>query len=233
MNHADPFAEWDAAYVLGALPVQQRHSYEEHLADCAVCRDAVGELAGMPALLGQLPVAEATALGEQGGSGTEPTDPVPASLAGMAAPRSRSWVWPVIVIMLALLIGGASGYGLRAATQPAQLPPAVSRAADLRVAFTAVNGAPLIAVADLVPGSGATTVRIECQYSGSSGYGGIPSYALWAVDNSGRRYRGDSWRATPGVLITSSSRFAVPRSRIAELTITDTATGDVLMRARV
>lgn len=234
MNSADPYAAWDAAYVLGALPVQQRHAYEEHLAECADCRAAVGDLAGMPGLLAQLPAAEANALGGDGTSGPGSGVAVPASLMGMSLPRVRSRWWITAAVIIALLVGGAAGYGLRSATEPARTPPAsISQAADRRVAFTAVNGVPLIAVADLVPGSGATTVKLECQYSGSSGYGGIPRYALWAVDSSGRRLRGDTWRALPGALISSSSRFAVPRSRIVQLAIVDVDSGDVLMRAQV
>ena len=38
------FAQWDAAYVLGALPGAERHAFEEHLEGCADCRRAVAEL---------------------------------------------------------------------------------------------------------------------------------------------------------------------------------------------
>ena len=42
---------WDAAYVLGALSEADRGEYEEHLADCMSCREAVAELAGVVPLL--------------------------------------------------------------------------------------------------------------------------------------------------------------------------------------
>ena len=45
----DPYREWDAAYVLGALSPRDRRAFEQHLATCAACREAVAELAGMPA----------------------------------------------------------------------------------------------------------------------------------------------------------------------------------------
>ena len=57
----DPYREWDAAYVLGALPPGERREFEEHLATCDACRAAVGEIAGLPGLLGQVPVEDAVA----------------------------------------------------------------------------------------------------------------------------------------------------------------------------
>lgn len=50
----DKHATWDAAYVLGSLPRAQRHEFETHLSACASCRNAVGELAGMPSVLSLL-----------------------------------------------------------------------------------------------------------------------------------------------------------------------------------
>ena len=48
------YAMWDAAYVLGSLSSVERREYEAHLSTCPSCREAVGEIGGMPALLAQL-----------------------------------------------------------------------------------------------------------------------------------------------------------------------------------
>jgi hypothetical protein len=50
----DKYAHWDAAYVLGSLSETDRREFEAHLDECGTCRDAVNELAGMPALLSLL-----------------------------------------------------------------------------------------------------------------------------------------------------------------------------------
>ena len=42
-GHGDRYAEWDSAYVLGALSPSDRRSYERHLAECDACRAAVGK----------------------------------------------------------------------------------------------------------------------------------------------------------------------------------------------
>ena len=47
----DEYEMWDAAYVLGSLSSTQRREFEAHKAECPLCRSAVGELTGMPALL--------------------------------------------------------------------------------------------------------------------------------------------------------------------------------------
>ena len=60
----DPFREWDAAYVLGALSADDRRDFERHLQTCPVCAGAVAELAGLPGILSALPVAEAVAIDE-------------------------------------------------------------------------------------------------------------------------------------------------------------------------
>ena len=56
------FADWDSAYVLGALSPADRREYEEHLETCEVCRRSVAELAPMPGLLARLPAERAEAL---------------------------------------------------------------------------------------------------------------------------------------------------------------------------
>jgi carotenoid cleavage dioxygenase-like enzyme len=48
---AHEYEMWDAAYVLGALSEADRGEYEEHLAGCMSCREAVAELAGVVPLL--------------------------------------------------------------------------------------------------------------------------------------------------------------------------------------
>src|SRR5262249_53998586 len=57
----DPYREWDAAYLLGALSAKDRRGYEEHLHTCADCSAAVASLAGVPGMLAALPAERALA----------------------------------------------------------------------------------------------------------------------------------------------------------------------------
>ena len=65
------FAEWDAAYVLGALSPDDRHAYEDHLAGCERCRAAVAELAPLPGLLARGRPAVVREEAEPGTAGPE------------------------------------------------------------------------------------------------------------------------------------------------------------------
>jgi len=79
-----PFAQDDAAYVLGALSSVERLEFERHLGTCADCRRAVRELAGMPGLLSRVDPEVLTT--------TPVEDPLPASVLPrltQAARRSR------------------------------------------------------------------------------------------------------------------------------------------------
>jgi len=52
-DHAH-FAEWDAAYVVGALSSAERLRFEDHLAACPECRRAVAELSPTIGLLSRV-----------------------------------------------------------------------------------------------------------------------------------------------------------------------------------
>src|SRR5439155_80201 len=58
----DRYAEWDAAYVLGALSSAERLEFEAHLGTCVACSARVAEMAGMPGILGRLDGASAEEL---------------------------------------------------------------------------------------------------------------------------------------------------------------------------
>ncbi|WP_171905349.1 anti-sigma factor family protein, partial [Cellulosimicrobium cellulans] len=86
----DPYREWDAAYVLGALGPQDRREFERHLATCAACRDSVAGLAGMPGILGMLTPEHATAL-----AGPGPHDGASPDRAAGGAPGDEADVVPL------------------------------------------------------------------------------------------------------------------------------------------
>ena len=58
----DDLAEWDAAYILGALSLEDRRTYEGYLAANPARAAELTELAGMPGILNALSRDEAVAL---------------------------------------------------------------------------------------------------------------------------------------------------------------------------
>ncbi|QDP95910.1 hypothetical protein FOE78_08375 [Microlunatus elymi] len=241
MTEPDRFADWDAAYVLGALTVPQRHAFEDHLADCADCRTAVSELAAMPGLLSQLPAAEAVALNEErllddhdqqaGDRG------LPESIRRMSPPRGRSLpgrLLLVAVVVIALIIGGVGGYLIRDTIAGPPAPaPSVTLPNDVRLAFAPVRPSTMIAVADLTGTGSGTKINIECQYANTAGYGSTGRYALYVVDQNGDRTRGTSWPAAPGERVRTSMTSTLSLSEINSLEIDDVGTGQTIMRAIV
>jgi hypothetical protein len=192
----DGYADWDAAYVLGALSTAERLEFEEHLAECAVCRAAVADLAGMPGLLAQLPAGEVLAMDHAGGSGgkswdesfrtmTPPASLMPA-LPSERPQDGRRWLVPVAAAAAALLIGGLGGYaastvgrdnspGGRSTAGSTTGPARPGSAGPGRLAFTAVEPSLMTAVVDVVPIANGTELRVECQYARQTASGSTAS----------------------------------------------------------
>ena len=58
----DAFKDWDASYVLGALSPDERREYENHLARCTNCTNAIAFFAGIPGILSKVDSQSAIAL---------------------------------------------------------------------------------------------------------------------------------------------------------------------------
>jgi hypothetical protein len=105
-------AEWDAAYVLGALSEDDRRSYENYLGDNPDRAAELTALADMPAIIDALSPAEAVALTDLGQVDARPDNI--AALAQAAAARERrlrrSRLVAAVAVAAALaIVGGVVG----------------------------------------------------------------------------------------------------------------------------
>ncbi|MGO8958499.1 MAG: anti-sigma factor family protein [Streptosporangiaceae bacterium] len=123
-------------YVVGAITPADRSAVDEHLAGCAVCRDELAGLAGLPALLGRVPADEAAAI--LLGRDPDASRPPLASLLNRAATLRRLRVWPRLAAAAAA--GLVIGAGAVAAAHEIARPKAPSAAAAARPWGTAVHG---------------------------------------------------------------------------------------------
>ncbi|KSW29947.1 zf-HC2 domain-containing protein [Cellulomonas sp. B6] len=213
---ADPYREWDAAYVLGALAPAERRDFEAHLAGCAECRTAVGELAGVPGLLAMVPSDVALALpGEPagtpaapgaGGSSAVDDDASPAvdddgagaqvvPLARLAAAarhrRARRRLALVGAAAALVVLGGVAGSAVTSASTTR--PPVV--AADARtVALTPVAGSGVTADLTLVPARWGTRLDWSCAYEAAALPVGV--YEMVLVGQDGERTVVATWTST-------------------------------------
>ncbi|SER32512.1 anti-sigma factor [Microlunatus flavus] len=223
----DRYAQWDAAYVLGALAPDERAEFEEHLAGCARCREAVGELAGMPGLLAQVPASEVWDA-EPAAPGPSPVDRPVADheptrevvpLDRRRALRPRWWQVAAAAVLVAVL-GGLAGYVLR---------PVVGQPAAQRLAFSVVEPSPLTAVVDLAPAGAGTEVRVECQYADADEG---EAYSVWVVGQDGSASEVKPWTARPNRVMHPSGTSPLRLDAIAAVEIRSGDAGSVLLRAR-
>jgi hypothetical protein len=253
----DKFAQWDAAYVLGALSPADRREYEEHLASCPACQGAVSELAGIPGLLGQVSPADAAMLSmavdnttgrgetmtatateaeltEATATETElieagpPTSLLP-KMIKMARTRRRKMLAAVAGIAAAavLVIGGVA-----VGTGLIPLRPDSPQ----RVAFSQVVPSSIQALADVIPGSDGTQINVECVYAEVNDPrpgGGHDEYSIFVVDRSGHSEEIKEWPATPNKLMRPSGMTPLRLSQIADLEIRQSDTNEVLLRAPI
>ncbi|GAA1764209.1 anti-sigma factor family protein [Agromyces humatus] len=228
-NHAR-FAEWDSAYVLGALSPAERREFEEHLETCEVCTRAVAELASMPGLLARLAPDRARALAEDpdGASASAPRDDLLEAVRRAdrrrRTRRTRYW-WGAVA--------AAAAVAVLAIALPLSLgQPATARES---VAFEAAADIPLTATATLTQVGWGTRIELDCRYGGSGESdvdvpaGGWP-YSLVVIERDGTRSEVSSWQARPGAGARLSAASAVDLDDIASLEIRAIASGEVLMR---
>ena len=238
----DNFAQWDAAYVLGALSPDERREFEEHLASCPHCQAAVAELAGVPGLLAQVSPADAAMLsmavdnevgqvepaaeGDGEAELIEPGPP-PSLLPKMikeARSRRRRMVAAVAGIAAAVLlvIGGV-------AIADGLLPESPER-----VAFAPVVPSGITAVADVIPDEDGTKITVECVYAEVNDPrpgGGHDTYSIFVVDRSGNASEIKEWPATPNKQMRPTGTTPLRPSQIADLEIRESDTNEVLLRA--
>jgi hypothetical protein len=117
-------------YVAGAIGPADRSAVDQHLAECPDCRDELAGLAGLPALMGRVPVGEATGLLLHGEPDERPSQPSLVSLLGRAARLRRHGMWPRLAAAAAtgLIAGGGAVAVSRVLDHPqARSPVAAAR----------------------------------------------------------------------------------------------------------
>lgn len=222
-DHA-AYAEWDAAYVLGALSPADRREFEEHLRGCAECAANVAAIAGMPGLLARVPREEGLALLDA----PIPSEDVPATLlprlefvARRDRRRRRAGTWAVAA--------GAAAAGVVGALA---LPPLFDRAGESVTAeLEAVLDLPLTASVELTAADGGTYLDMTCSYDYSSGDGEEFSYDLFVVDAAGDAERVSTWTSRAGQTVEVSATLDTPPEEIETVEVRGTDSGEVLLTA--
>lgn len=223
------FAEWDAAYVLGALSPADRRAFEEHLDACDRCVRAIAEIAPTLGLLAQVEPERATALlAEAPGEAMLPAAPRGRRRLLERAHRERrrrraTWAAGVAaaVAVAAAVVVPLSGV----------LDDRGTRSAELE----ALVDVPLEASVELEPAAWGTRLELECSYRGDADPAspdGLP-YVLVLTDRAGQVSEVSSWRAAPGQTARLTAATALATDEIASIEIRLDEGDVVLMRAEL
>lgn len=235
-SETDLYADWDGAYVLGALSAGDRREFEQHLLTCERCTRAVGELAGVPGVLGLVPVDEALAIADVPAERADPTDDGPAQAppVSLLARRARKDRGRRRVLLgaaaVALLVVGGAGGALVAQVSGGEGTPAVVASAET-VRLAPVDASGVEADLTLHPEAWGTRVEWSCSYPPDYAVQGV-EYELTLVDSSGERVRVATWTGgssstTTGLTATTS----LTPETIASIEMSATSTSTTLASA--
>jgi len=218
------YAEWDAAYVLGALSAADRAEYEAHLAQCAQCRAAIAEIAPMPGLLSRVAPERAESL-LQTPDAESPTPNHRARVLSLAAARSRR-------SRRAWIAGIAAAAAIVVAAVAVPVISAQLRPPSTTVALEQVIDAPLTASVSLTDVAWGTRIDMTCDYGAEDD---VPAegwaYALVVVSDDGTERMLSTWRAHPSTTARLSAGTELTASDISSVEIRAVDSGAVLMRS--
>ncbi len=194
----------DAAYVLGALSAAERAAYEQHLATCSFCREAVADLSRVPDMLDRLDADEFARLLDPGLSHAPPERSYPAA---SPPPRAKAFsvrlVSTLAAVLLIAVIGGGAALWLLNRPEPG------STVTGPAVAMAAVEAAsPISATIRLTGTAGGTRIEMVCRYAASE----KPyTFRLVAYGPDDQNEPVGSWMAHPGAefRMAASTHFSV------------------------
>ena len=201
-------------YVVGAIDPAERSLVDTHLDTCRDCREELSGLAGLPALLGRVPLAEAQRLVGEDSAIPDMAEPSAETLNGLlrqVAARRRARRWrSVLALAAAVAIAAGAAAGAVSALKPATAPATASAeevsgssagvAAQISYSPTPFGGTAMrVGVLGIAPGTHCTFWVI--------GPGGIRSVAAtWTI---GQGY-GEHWYpASSNVSADQVSRFQI------------------------
>jgi hypothetical protein len=222
----DDLAEWDAAYVLGALSLEERRIYESYLAANPARAAELTELAGMPGILNALSRDEAVALTDL--AGAPPAEDRPdnvASLAQAAAKRQqrsrRTWLSTAVASAAALVItGGVVG----ATVFPRSSAPTQT------VAMQAMQPTPrggLTAELAVTEKKWGTELHWACQYT-KDWSRNVGSYDIVVTTHDGVQRAVGSWKPAGDEATGLSAATSIPAAQIRTVDIRVTGSDEPL-----
>jgi anti-sigma factor RsiW len=225
-NHR--YAMWDAAYVLGSLSAGDRREFEAHMANCPACREAVGELSGVPALLSQLDREEVAAIDESGPSSVTPEmspELLPSLLTTVRwrRRRTRLTTWVASAAAAAVLgIGVFVGVQGHSSTPPQQVTASAQPMSQVGTNL-------LTSTVSVSSQHWGTFINLKCVCLAPV-YAHHDTLAMVVVGRDGSQTRLATWVAVPGHTATPAGSISTPVDQIAAVQVVSADSGQVLLQ---
>jgi Putative zinc-finger len=176
-------------YVVGAIDPAERALVDSHLASCPACREELAGLAGLPALLGRVPAAEAERIAEfperfiaDTERGSETISPLLDRIARQR--RARTWRMAAAAAALVVIAGGSAG-AIAAASSPSHssAPPVALGWDSARATASGIS-------LDVKYAKASWGTQLDARVSG------IPdgtTCEFWVIGADGSRWAAGSW----------------------------------------
>jgi anti-sigma factor RsiW len=235
MDDNDRYATWDAAYVLGSLSAADRREFETHMATCGRCREAVGELGGMPALLSRLDRDDVVAIDGDGAASkpgfapsvlpTMSPELLPSLLATVRWRRRRTRVvtWAASAAAAAVL-----GVGVFVGVE-SQSSPAAQQVTASAQPMSQVGTNLLASTVSVSSQHWGTFINLKCVCLAPL-TAHHDTLAMVVVGRDGSQTRLATWVADPGHTATPAGSISTPINQIAAVQIVSAETGQVLLQ---
>jgi len=216
----DDVAEWDAAYLLGALDPEDRRTYENYLASNPERNSEFAELAPMPDILDLLSPEEALALTDLAGTppAEDRSDNV-ASFSAASAKRQRRSGRAVAVVVAAAaalaIIGGVVGATVFPRTTAVQTLAMAPMQPGSRPGLTAE-----LAVTEKKWG---TELNWACEYT-KDWSRDVESYDIVVTTRQGAQVTVGSWRPAgdEATGLAASTSIPTPEIRSVDIRVSGT-----------
>ena len=225
-DRPDDVAEWDAAYVLGALNSEDRRTYENYLATNPERSAELSGLTGMPDILDVLSPEEALALTDLAGSPpAQDRHGNVASFAQAAAGRQRTSRRAVLAMVVAAAAALAVVGGVVGATV---FPRTTGSLQTVAMAPMQPGSRPgLTAQLAVTEKKWGTELNWACEYT-KDWARDVESYDIVVTTNSGGQMVVGSWRPAGDEATGLSAATSVPTSEIRTVDIRVSGTDEPL-----
>jgi hypothetical protein len=175
-------------YVIGAIDDAERAKLDEHLSECAGCRDELAGLAGLPAMLSQVPAEDVARLDGTVVRLPEASEPSPELLNALLSKvagqrRTRMWRGVAAAAAAAVFAAGGTAAGLSLAGQSGPVWSAAS-------ASNPANH--VAAVVDYTRAGSGTDMRVKV-----NGIAPGTTCQFYVYAGNVKHYAG-TWTVTPG-----------------------------------